>query len=423
MWAAASISAAIRHSPRQNSNDIRYLRAAIASTDFSGQKDVKQSIWFYLVVPATFSAPTLHPTSHAFMANPKEQAGPPAYPQARPEVEETGISILWEPTDEASIVADLVFVHGLGGHPELTWTKPMPSPEDDNAGSKKRKRNARLKEGVQTAFSCFWPYDLVRKDFRNLRIMTYGYDSDPCPGYSGTNEMTITHHARQLLVSLADERTDCQDRPLLFVGHSLGGVIVMDAINESKAYLSTKFECQRKVSEKCTGIFFFATPHQGSQLAKWAEISINFVHKLPLLPSVNPQILKQLKFDSDTLMRIERDFNTFRQSRPIDIYSFFEGIGLTNISPFNGMVRVLCNFPMVADILQVVPSISSSFNDRNIPEFTVNKANHMDMCKFGSETEPGYRRFKAALNGSLKEIARKKQAERVDQSIAQNAGS
>lgn len=56
--------------------------------------------------------------------------------------------------------------------------------------------------------------------------MTYGYDSDVIKLIESANFTTITSEGTSLLKALARRRTDSQHRPLMFITHSLGGLIV-----------------------------------------------------------------------------------------------------------------------------------------------------------------------------------------------------
>jgi hypothetical protein len=157
------------------------------------------------------------------------------------------------------IIPSVVFVHGLGGHPQSTWsTEPYESKASAEQRIPTRKRianklatflrspvgstwsnrrektadgSSEAKEQLQAnrgavgddesitgasessvANEVFWPRDLLPKDVEDVRVMTFGYYSDP-KGSSQDNLYTLS---KSLLSRLANERTSAvgQVRPI-----------------------------------------------------------------------------------------------------------------------------------------------------------------------------------------------------------------
>ena len=97
----------------------------------------------------------------------------------------------------------------------------------------------------------FWPRDLLGKDFPNLRVLTYGYDSHILLRKGPVNQLNLYDHARGLLHDLMSCRENDPSKPLIFVVHSLGGILLKDILRrcwaaqsyqpkERKIYDSTK---------------------------------------------------------------------------------------------------------------------------------------------------------------------------------------
>jgi hypothetical protein len=86
------------------------------------------------------------------------------------------------------------------------------------------------KDHQEPAREVFWPKDLLAPDYNDTRILTYGYDSRVANFFSGpANQNGILQHGRDLLTRLAGRRRKADPtRPLIFVVHSLGGLILKE---------------------------------------------------------------------------------------------------------------------------------------------------------------------------------------------------
>ena len=74
----------------------------------------------------------------------------------------------------------------------------------------------------------FWPQDLLTQEkwCENARVLVCGYNSKVIEGYSGANKSNLFAQSRSLLCEL--EREKPSRRPVIFVAHSLGGLIVKE---------------------------------------------------------------------------------------------------------------------------------------------------------------------------------------------------
>lgn len=287
-----------------------------------------------------------------------------------PHINETGITELYTPSEQHKIVADIVFVHGLKGHPHRTWHhgKLHNDPEETATKSSlrsylpfKRSKNKDVQpvsgEASEKHGSCYWPWDLLPSDFENIRILVYGYDSDPSHFYKATTQMNISQHGRNLLEEVVSRRNKCKTRPIVFVAHSLGGIIVKDAIVESKKYVQQPR--MQEVANSCRAIFFFGTPHRGAGAAEWGIVLSNIVGTIPLGPSTYTEILRGLSPDSEKLDSLTRDFNDILNAdipvqQKIKIFSFQEGKGMTGIARFDGKVTMTLWSLKLASVLRYI---------------------------------------------------------------------
>jgi hypothetical protein len=133
-----------------------------------------------------------------------------------------------------------VFVHGLQGHPKKTWAYS----EDGKETKKPRRGLAKLfsktkpsdEVGSSEVLATFWPEDPLAKDFPNARVLTYGYDSHVTRFFKGpANQSNILAHGESLMRALEVQRRGCRERPIVFLVHSLGGIILKQVgINAQK---------------------------------------------------------------------------------------------------------------------------------------------------------------------------------------------
>ncbi|SPN96623.1 uncharacterized protein DNG_00144 [Cephalotrichum gorgonifer] len=214
----------------------------------------------------------------------------------RVHVRDVGFTTLYESSHPT---VDIVFVHGFTGHPEDTWTLKRTKAQRTNRG-KKRGRDEeqptnltlRLKftklvsggrartpsndaqadgeDGTEAdgnlSSDVYWPADLARKTAPDSRVLTYGYDTRVRHRVVGQiSQNTVSDHARDLLSTLEIHRRNLSEkrRPVLFVVHSLGGIVVKEALRMSRDCVSTRPHLHN-IFKSTVGIIFFGTPHHGS---------------------------------------------------------------------------------------------------------------------------------------------------------------
>ena len=157
----------------------------------------------------------------------------------------------------------IVFIHGLLGDPRCTWEKRgLPdkkrgppdniAPQTSGPPQKKsrmslfwdRKSHNNDKQPEAAAFLAtgieedassdqklvFWPEKLLPRDIPNARIFTYGYNAGVIGGLlKGPDMSNVSQHANDLMISLKSELRN--KKPIIFVAHSLGGIIIKDVTN------------------------------------------------------------------------------------------------------------------------------------------------------------------------------------------------
>jgi tetratricopeptide (TPR) repeat protein len=137
--------------------------------------------------------------------------------------------------------ASVVYVHGLGGHVYGTWRRTA----DD---------------------STFWPLWLAQ-DVEGLNVFSLAYDA-PASNWLGT-AMPLQDRAVNILEILLSE-PGLRSGPVIFICHSLGGLIVKKIILNLQQQASRRPEAA-DLLERVTKIVFAATPHTGSAQATWLD--------------------------------------------------------------------------------------------------------------------------------------------------------
>lgn len=147
-------------------------------------------------------------------------------------------------TENRERKADLIFVHGLGGDAFDTWSN---------------------KES-------FWP-EWIGSEFPEVGVWTLAYAASPTKwlrilgrlkkSRDAGHAMSLPDRARQVLDLLGQH--DIGERPIMFICHSLGGLLVKQILRASSD--ATAKSTERNVAESTRAVLFLATPHSGSRLA------------------------------------------------------------------------------------------------------------------------------------------------------------
>ena len=135
---------------------------------------------------------------------------------------------------------NVVFVHGLGGHPYDTWR----SNRDSNS---------------------FWPTWLA-EDLRGATVLSFGYVS-PSTNWLGTAMPLLDEAALMLKVLL--NCPELRTGPITFVCHSLGGLLVKSIIRS--AQIQNSDHDVADLLSRIRQVVFLATPHTGATQATALE--------------------------------------------------------------------------------------------------------------------------------------------------------
>ncbi|KAB8207838.1 hypothetical protein BDV34DRAFT_223039 [Aspergillus parasiticus] len=249
---------------------------------------------------------------------------------------------------------DIVFVHGLNVKGEASYAR--------NAWTADVNRER-----------IFWPGDLLPSSVPNVRVLLFAYNS------SITRNSAIAgvkDHATTLMNLLILKRKESPERPLIFICHSLGGLVVKQAL----LLEDPKFQ---ETIKSTRGLVFFATPHRG---ATGDAVGVGFIcadivraiqreGRNPL-----PELLQRDSPLADTLSRLfEVKLNQF------NIISVYETRSMKPYGIIVGKTSAVLDLPKRETEIDI---------DRD----------HSTICKFPGPENPGYKQFIGHLELMMDDI-------------------
>ncbi|MCJ1475942.1 hypothetical protein MMC13_004606 [Lambiella insularis] len=291
------------------------------------------------------------------------------------------------------IVANIIFVHGLFGHPQKTWTTQLPKSSDNishqsstevaSSTNPKSAADQAAASAKRDSRMIFWPADLLPSVLPDVRIFTWGYDADIHHWASSTSQNNVHQHAGNLLGDLADLMAKGLSEPLIFVVHGLGGIIVKDALNQSS---HTEITRRKIVAPATYGIVFLGTPHRGSRSASIVKLAFNVTVAATRRPNIG--LLSTLRKDSEILDRIGDSFLQTLLKFRYQIYSFREEKETRKFLIIN---------TMVVDAYSAKIGVGQE-ETGSIP------GNHSEMTKYATASDIGFERVSAQLHRWVEEI-------------------
>lgn len=246
---------------------------------------------------------------------------------------------------------DIVFVHGLRGHPFGTWRTDM--------GSSVGGTND------------IWPDVLLRKDLEargvRARLITLGYEAGMVSWSSPWPSLSLQERARVMLDALYAANVGRDGRPVVFVTHSMGGLLVKKML-----LLASDQQVVHEVSgdvpslaTSTDAVVFLAVPHFGSELANGArhEAIRKLVQTHPAIQDLCADHDGRLDELNDKFKALGVDCLSMAEAKPAPL-----GLGLT---------------AMVVKPRSANPGVGRF---RILPG-----SDHMTICKAKSRDSPMYR--------------------------------
>ncbi|KAK7949341.1 NACHT and WD domain protein, partial [Apiospora aurea] len=271
--------------------------------------------------------------------------GHPKSPE-QPKRNQFGLNTVFEPPEPSDVVADFVFIHGLGGGSSKTWSC---SHDPD----------------------CFWPERWLPQDdaFQGVRIHSFGYDAN-WKSFQAT-QLDVHSFGEYLMEELASNpKIRDQDTNIVLLGHSMGGLVIKKACilartNPGFSSLSRRFH----------SFYFLGTPHKGAGLATTLN---NILHA----GGTNRHYITGLEAKSELIRVLNDQFRLHYYG--IRLHTFYE---TQPIQP-----------------LGIVVDYESATLGYAEERSQLLNANHRDLTKFSSTEESNYRSLRNRLAITAEEI-------------------
>lgn len=178
--------------------------------------------------------------------------------------------------------------------------------------------------------------DWLPFDCPNLRIIGINYETaltewsskHTCPCEKGKG--TLQNRSDELMKSLAASGIG-KDRPIIWVGHSMGGLLVKEIIVQA---MNDSNDAIKKLALNTRGILFLGTPHKGSSVAKLKQ-HIQFL----LSPTIE---VKELEENASFLLSLHEKFLGYLSEMKdrVKIVSVVEG-SPTMLTSFKFPIRLV----------------------------------------------------------------------------------
>ncbi|KAK8649004.1 hypothetical protein V6N13_129742 [Hibiscus sabdariffa] len=248
---------------------------------------------------------------------------------------------------------DIVFVHGLRGGPYKTWRIA-----EDKSSTK-----SGLVEKIDEEagkLGTFWPGEWLSADFPHARLFSLKYKTN-LTQWSGAS-LPLQEVSSMLLKKLV--AAGIGNRPVVFVTHSLGGLVVKQILYKAKT------ENMDNLVNNTVGVVFYSCPHFGSKLA-------DMPWRMGLVLRPAPTI-GELRSGSPRLVQLNDFLRRLHKKQMLQVLSFCE----TKVTP------IVEGYGGWAFRMEIVPIESAypGFGELVVLEST----DHINSCKPLSRSDPSY---------------------------------
>ncbi|GJX77246.1 armadillo-like helical domain-containing protein [Tanacetum coccineum] len=248
---------------------------------------------------------------------------------------------------------DVIFVHGLRSGPFKTW-RLSECKSSSKSGLVEKIDEEAGKQGT------FWPGEWLSGDFPHARLFSLKYKTN-LTQWSGSS-LPLQEVSSMLLEKLI--AAGIGDRPVVFVTHSMGGLVVKEMLHQASA------ENRGNLVKNTVGVVFYSCPHFGSKLA---DMPWRMGYVFRPAPFIG-----ELRSGSTRLVELNDFIHDLHKQGSLNVLSFCE----TKVTP------IVEGYGGWAFRMEIVPIESAypGFGELVVLEST----DHINSCKPISRTDPSY---------------------------------
>ncbi len=247
---------------------------------------------------------------------------------------------------------NVVFIHGLGGGAFSTWNS-----------------------GNETELG-FWPAQLAN-DFSSCCVWTLHYtarilDWNP---FARSKTIDILDKSAWLVDELVLNKI--HEKPIVFVVHSMGGVLVKQALQFSQSFGPPEW---RSVWDQTKTIIFLATPHVGAKLVNIVMAVANGIRGKSMFARIfikPTRALKNLEERNPSLRYLRDWYRDHAPAQGIETIAYAEGRDLAGVT--------------VVDVDNANPQIA------NCPTLQLSDEDHISIAKPAARDSKVYLRVSECL--------------------------
>ena len=244
----------------------------------------------------------------------------------------------------------------------------------------------------------FWPkvWLPTELDIRTARILSYGYNAHFTS--QGPNSIAgIADFAKQLLFDMKfgkdslGEDLNVGHRPIIFVVHSMGGLVFKKAVMQG--HNDDEF---KGLISQVKAVLFLSTPHRGTNLAE----TLNRILSVSIFNHTPKRYISELMQNSPFIEDINEEFR--KHAPMLQIFSFYETLE-TAIGPKRVMI-----LQRASSTLGYPHEVTTPLN-----------ADHHHVCKFPNREDLSYRSIKGVIKSLVSSCREAKASLQQVQSTAE----